>query len=123
MPREVTRLSPAEESQFQTWARANRVPNEDGNFGFYDMRGYWKNVVQRGGNETAINAQDGLLHYPDTYKQHGHPTFSAESQYSRGLQDGGRWIGDTLVAPPLASHAQGISPQVLQMLMSAMKER
>lgn len=63
----------------------------------YDYRGYFRQF----GNKPI---RFGVDHFTDTYKQHGHPVFSAESQYSRGAWDGGRWIGETLVAPPMAAH-------------------
>lgn len=57
----------------------------------YDYRGYWRDVAAKGGDQTKTYA-DGP-HFPDTYKQHGHPTFSVESKYSAGQFDGGRWGG------------------------------
>lgn len=105
MADERTVLSPEDERQFLAWVRANGIQDLDHPDSHYDYRGYWKAVASKGQDVRQMNAQDGRLHYPDTFKQHGHPTFSVESQYSRGLQDGGRWIGDTLVAPPMASHA------------------
>jgi hypothetical protein len=98
---ETTRLTPPQEAQFQAWAQANQIGDANDPRSFYDYRGYWKDVASKGGDQTEINASDGQLHFPDTYKQHGHPTFSVESKYSRGLQDGGRWLpGDVLVEPP-----------------------
>lgn len=95
---ERTALSPAEEAQFKAWAAQNRIADVDQTGSFYDYRGYWKEH----GN-TPIRF--GVDHFTDAYKQHGHPRFSAESNYSRGLFDGGQWIGeDTLVAPPVKSH-------------------
>lgn len=101
MANETTRLSPAEEAAFQQWARQNRIPDVDAPESRYDYRGFWrasKGVPHPPGTEE---------HFPDTFKQHGHPTFSQESQYSRGAWDGGKWIGETFLAqPPLAvSHA------------------
>ena len=108
MPSETTTLSPGEERQFRAWVRANGIRDLDHPDSHYDYRGYWKREVARGRDTTEINAGDGQRHFTDTYKQHGHPTFSAESQYSRGLSDGGRWLpGDVLVGPPMASHRKG----------------
>ena len=91
---EVTELDPEQEQQFQRWARQYGITDVDHPESFYDYRGYWK--------ETGGAPHTPGEHFPDTYKQHGHPRFSAESQYSRGLWDGGQWIGeDTLVAPPM----------------------
>ena len=62
----------------------------------YDYRGYWKQY----GNAPI---RFGIDHFTDTYKQHGHPTFSQESQYSRGPMDGGMWVNDQFLAqPPMA---------------------
>lgn len=100
---ETTRLSPPEELAFRVWALKNGIRDLDHPDSKYDYRGYWKNVAAKGGNGTQMMA-DGL-HFTDTYKQHGHPSFSAESQYSRGLWDGGQWLDDTtLMPPPVPSH-------------------
>lgn len=99
MPKEQTRLTPEEEMAFQAWAQANKIENYDHPDAHYDMRGYWKQVAAKGGDESQINAGDGLRHYPDTFKQHGHPTFSVESQYSAGPFDGGRWLQNDAFVP------------------------
>ena len=100
---ERTALTPAEELAFQQWAKANRITDVDHPDSHYDYRGYWKSVAAQGGDQRK--AYDDGLHFPDTFKQHGHPTFSVESKYSRGPSDGGRWLTeDVLVAPPMASH-------------------
>ncbi len=101
---ETTALSSGDEAKYRQWVQDNNIP--DGPDSRYDMRGYWQDIASKGGDETQINDQDRLRHFPDTYKQHGHPTFSAESKYSRGPQDGGKWIGDTLVPPPSPSHVR-----------------
>lgn len=95
---EQTVLPAADEAKFQQWARDNKIPDVDAPESAYDYRGWWK---ESGGPAVRF----GVDHFPDTFKQHGHPTFSVESKYSRGPADGGRWLGDkTLVAPPMASH-------------------
>lgn len=94
---ERTALSPDEEQAFQSWARANGITDVDAPQSRYDYRGYWKNVASQGGDQTQAYA-DGR-HFPDTYKQHGHPTFSQESQYSAGPWDGGRWVGEDFIPP------------------------
>ena len=99
--KETTRLSPQEEYMFQQWARDNGIADINSPKSRYDYRGYWKAL------RNSERVRFGVDHFPDTYKQHGHPTFSAESQYSRGLWDGGQWIGDTLIDPPLPSHHRG----------------
>ena len=107
MPSETTALSPGEERQFRAWAKAQGVRDLDHPASRYDYRGYWKHVVSKGEKGTQIDPKDGQRHFPDTFKQHGHPLFSAESQYSRGKSDGGQWLpGDVIVGPPAASHAR-----------------
>lgn len=126
---EQTVLTPQEEQQFRAWAQANGVKNYDHPDAHYDMRGYWKSIASKGQSETSINAQDGLLHYPDTFKQHGHPSFSVESQYSGGPNDGGRWVGDNFV--PGGADLLGTSrsttdasalEQALRLLMNGLKQ-
>lgn len=92
--RETTQLSPTEEAHFQQWVSANRsapgVGTYDAPESKYDMRGFWN-------DKPALAAWKPGEHFPDTYKQHGHPTFSVESKYSKGHGDGGTWAGDTFV--------------------------
>lgn len=78
---ETTALSPDEEAAFRAWAQQNNVTDVDQPDSFYDYRGAYKAGLQ----------PDDSRHWPDTFKQHGHPTFSIESQYSQGPGDGGRW--------------------------------
>lgn len=96
---EVTQLSPDEERVFRRWATQNRITDVDSPDSRYDYRGFWKST------NGAPHVPGNEEHFPDTYKQHGHPSFSAESTYSRGRQDGGEWVGDSLMPPPVASHA------------------
>lgn len=89
--KETTALKPDEEQAFQKWAKRQNITDVDHPESYYDYRGYWKDT---GGNADIVGGRD---HFPDTYKQHGHPTFSTESRYSRGSWDGGRWNGETFV--------------------------
>lgn len=94
MADEQTTLSPADEQRFRAWAQTNRIENYDHPDAHYDMRGYWQQT------QGAPHPPGSEQHFPDTFKQHGHPTFSVESQYSAGPYDGGRWIeGDNFVPP------------------------
>src|SRR6266700_1070392 len=77
-PSETTRLAPAEEQRFQQWTHDNGITNVDHPDAHYDMRGFWHAT---GGAPHPPGAEQ---HFPDTFKQHGHPTFSVESKYSRG---------------------------------------
>lgn len=103
-PSERTPLTPDQARAFYRWVVEAGITDLDHPESHYDYRGYWKDIARRGQDQRQVNAQDQQLHFPDTYKQHGHPTFSQESQYSRGRWDGGRWIGETLVGPPMPSH-------------------
>ena len=94
---ERTPLTPSEEVAFQAWARANQIADVDHPESRYDYRGYWKQVASKGGDQRK--QYDDGPHFPDTFKQHGHPTFSVESQYSAGAHDGGRWNGEDFVPP------------------------
>jgi hypothetical protein len=88
--KEVTPLNPQEEAQFQIWAKSTGIQDVDHPDSHYDYRGYWKELAGK---------QHTGSHFPDTYKQHGHPTFSVESKYSSGRWDGGRWINEQYVPP------------------------
>lgn len=90
---EQTPLTPTEEAAFQEWVKANGITDVDHPDSKYDYRGHYK---ASGGK--PIRA--GVDHFPDTYKQHGHPTFSQESKYSRGPADGGMWMGETFIPQP-----------------------
>jgi hypothetical protein len=108
---ETTRLGPQQEAQFRAWAQANGITDVDDPRSHYDYRGYWRDVASRGQDQRQRNPGDGLLHFPDTYKQHGHPTFSVESQYSTGDADGGTWSGETYSpAPRGSSHLSPAAP-------------
>jgi len=106
-----TPLKPDEESAFTRWAktesinRGRDILNDNTN---YDVRGHWKDTLQRGGYNTKKSddvAGDMLKkvgvfdesHFEDTYKKPNHPTFSNESKYSGhpdlwgGRYEGGQW--------------------------------
>ena len=78
-----TQLTPREESQYQSWAKANKRDRDTYD---YDMRGAWKEM-QAGGAGQAANG-----HFTDKYKKPNHPTFSDQSMYNGtdGYQ-GGKW--------------------------------
>ena len=84
---ETTQLAPEEQAAFEQWLRANNIHDLDDPRSHYDYRGAFKAGV---GREPGAEG-----HFPDTFKQHGHETFSNESQYSKG--DGGTWKGDTFI--------------------------
>jgi len=98
---ERTPLTREEEAQFQQWyaSRAKKLnlnPDPDAPDQFYDYRGAFKHRIE----------PDAEGHWPDTFKQHGHETFSQESIYSRGEDDGGTWRGDTFVPAPMKARVQ-----------------
>jgi len=87
----LTKLTPKEEAAFQQWAAATKAPITDD----YDMRGFWKS-----GGTTAINQNDGMPHYTDTFKTPLHQTFSGESRYARPKSGAPMWNDrDQLVLP------------------------
>lgn len=93
--KETTFLTPDEEQLFRKWTTKNQITDVDNPESYYDYRGFWK-------DQGGPNIKFGVDHFPDTFKQHGHPTFSQESKYSTGYSDGGMWIPDseTLLKQP-----------------------
>lgn len=89
MPREITLLSPVEEKSYRNWLSVSQITDADKPDSYYDYRGLFKELAGK-----PVPLTDNR-HFPDTYKQHGHPTFSIESKYSKGPNDGGNWNGDT----------------------------
>lgn len=82
----LTKLNPQDEQDFQTWAKRNKAPITDD----YDMRGFWdalRNKDPRAG--TSVNANDGRMHFPDTWKTPLHKSFSNESIYA--TPDAPKW--------------------------------
>ena len=93
---ETTRLSPEQEAAFQRWVQQNRITADvDSPFTRFDYRGAFL-AKQR----PTISPVDKAPHWPDTFKQRGHPTFSNESRYSRGPLDGGSWKGEVFTPSP-----------------------
>lgn len=78
------------------WVRVAGVPFDPSPKADYDMRGFW--LAKKMGDpsaQTAVNAADNQMHFPDTWKTPYHRTFSNESKYA---QPGApRWVGDRLV--------------------------
>jgi hypothetical protein len=106
-PSETSTIPPSLAQSFAMWLRGNNITDLDAPDSHYDYRGAFL-----AGVNPAANG-----HYPDTFKQHGHPTFSQESQYSTGPGDGGTWNGETFTSPTrpdsLATMAQ-LRKMVLQ---------
>lgn len=76
-----TRLTPDEETQFQSW-KQSYAPKDSGQD--YDLRGAFK---------AGLEPDPATGHWPDTYKKPNHPTFSNESQYADYGQPGS-WQGE-----------------------------
>ena len=94
---EYTALKPGEEKGFQSWLKKNNVNDLDHPDSHYDYRGAYRAGEGRGPGRSG--------HFTDQFKQHGHETFSTESQYSKGGKDGGSWVGDTYL--PEAAQDRG----------------
>lgn len=92
-----TELEPQHEQKFQSWVKDNKIPYQDTPTADYDMRGYYKDVVQKGADQTSVSKFDAKPHFPDTYKTPYHKTFSNESKYAIPEKAPG-WKGDRLVA-------------------------
>ena len=45
------------------------------------MRAYWQSLNLPGAAQSAVNPNDGEMHYPDTFKLPNHATFSTDSGY------------------------------------------
>lgn len=106
---ETTQLGPDEEKQFKAWTKKNNVRDADNPESHYDYRGAFKEGLKPGAD----------AHWPDTYKQHGHPTFSIESKYSAGSGDGGSWKDDRFIKQRPANLGEGgsmLGPTGMDML-------
>lgn len=85
-----TPLTPHEEGAFQAWVARNKVPFDPSPTSDYDMRGFYKGLVNGDPHAvTAINQNDGKLHFSDYWKTPYHNSFSAESKYATA--DAPRW--------------------------------
>jgi hypothetical protein len=80
-----TPLGQLGEMAFRQWVQDNRVPfNPDATAPQdYDMRGFYQGLQQQNPKAmTAVNANDGQLHFPDYWKTPLHRSFSNESQWA-----------------------------------------
>jgi hypothetical protein len=95
-----TSLSPMDELQFRGWVQQNKVPfDPSAAQSDYDMRGFWQ--AGRQGNpqaSTALNPNDGQMHYPDYWKTPLHQSFSNESQWAPA--NAPQWVNDSQLASP-----------------------
>lgn len=99
---EQTPLSGDEQTQYRNWLAGNGITDADNPDSHYDYPGFWK--------EHPDFSRAPGQHLTDEFKQHGHPTFSTESRYSRGPWDGVTWLGEgekaRPIRPPFPSHRQ-----------------
>lgn len=115
-----TSLPQLEEWAFRSWLVQNRVPfNAEAPVTDYDMRGFWR--AMQGGDPratSAINQNDGQMHYPDIWKTPHHATFSEGSQWAgpvapkwtpddKLISPGGRILSDER-APPRRSWLESL---------------
>lgn len=95
----LTQLDPFNEASFQQWVAANKVPFDPSQTADYDMRGFY--MALKNGDPiaaTALNANDGQMHYPDYWKTPYHQSFSNESKFAG--KDAPMWNDrDQLEAP------------------------
>lgn len=97
-----TILSDKNEKKFITWyknvsATLGLNENPDDLNHHYDYRGYW---LANKNKDIDYTVED--FHFPDTYKQPTHPTFSVESQYAKrkyGInpKEVGHWEGENFI--------------------------
>lgn len=91
-----TKLAPQQEKMFQQWLAVSKAPFDPSPRADYDMRGFWLGLVNGDPQaQTAINASDKQLHFPDTWKTPYHATFSSESKYA--TPGAPSWAGDRLI--------------------------
>jgi hypothetical protein len=89
----VTKLSPAQEAQFQ---KEEGNSEEQGPNADYDERGRW--LADKNGDPEAkrvLSDYDGKMHSSDKWKTPFHRTFSNESIYA--TPDAPKWDGDRLI--------------------------
>lgn len=93
-----TPLGLLEEMAFRQWVNNGSIPfNPDAGVTDYDMRGFWKAQQQQNPLAlSAINPNDGMMHYPDYWKTPLHQTFSRESQWAKPTDP--MWINDHQLA-------------------------
>ena len=94
----VTKLSPQDEQEFQSWVKKNNVPLEDdGPKTGYDLRGFWKASKEGDPDaQTAMNPFDHRIHYSDKWKTpYSTEGFSRQSIYAK--PNAPQWYGDDKV--------------------------
>ena len=96
-----TPLNPLDEMAYRQWVQKNNVPTNPNATGpqDYDMRGFYQALQQQNPKaQSAVDPNDGRLHFPDFWKTPTHDTFSNESQWAPASAPA--WQpDDKLVAP------------------------
>jgi hypothetical protein len=80
-----TPLDQLHEMAFRQWVQDNHVPFDPNSTApqDYDMRGFYQGLQQQNPKAmSAVDPNDGLMHYPDFWKTPIHQTFSNESQWA-----------------------------------------
>lgn len=87
-------LAPGDELAFRLWTAQHAVPfDTEAPVSDYDMRGFFQGL--RNGDpraQSAVDPNDGRLHYPDFWKTPYHATFSNQSQFA--TPDAPHWTPD-----------------------------
>lgn len=81
--------------QFAMWKLQNGVTETPD----YDMRGFYKGLMNGDAMAaSAVNSNDGQMHFPDKWKLPNHQTFSTDSQYydQSSMPDVPTWSGGAL---------------------------
>jgi hypothetical protein len=96
----LTRLSPLDELAFRQWVKEKSIPfDPNAAQADYDMRGFYQGLQQQNPRAvSAVNANDGRLHFPDYWKTPLHQTFSGESRFAGPVAP--KWNDqDQLISP------------------------
>lgn len=96
-----TQLDPLTEATYRNWVQQNNVPTNPDTVApqDYDMRGFYQALMQgRPNAATGVNPDDGLLHYPDYWKNPSHQSFSSESRLAG--PEAPSWINDHQLVSP-----------------------
>ena len=80
-----TPLDPLHEFAYRQWVQQNQIPTNPSAVTpqDYDMRGFWQGLQQQNPiAQSAIDPNDGKMHFPDFWKTPLHETFSNQSQWA-----------------------------------------
>lgn len=103
---ETSTVPPEREAEFRQWMARNGVTAEELNAP--ELRFDYRGAFLAGQERDPVGG-----HFPDTFKQHGHETFSDESRYATPDDpEAGSWDGETYILPV----TRGGPPRVRQSL-------